>query len=66
MDNKKRTFGHSELAQQYFPQLSQGAAWRKLRAWLQLNPRLRHLLNSRGRTFTPAEVQMIYAEIGEP
>lgn len=61
-----RTFGHSELAQQYFPQLSQGAAWRKLRAWLQLNPRLRHLLASSVRTFTPAEVQLIFREIGEP
>ena len=66
MDNKKRTFGRTELAQSYFPHLSSEGAWHKLRSWLQLNPRLRPLLLNRRRTFTPAEVQQIFYELGEP
>ena len=30
------------------------------------NPRLSHFYELRRRTFTPAEVQLIYAELGEP
>ncbi|MBQ2174364.1 MAG: DUF4248 domain-containing protein, partial [Alphaproteobacteria bacterium] len=41
-------------------------AWHKLRAWLHLNPRLSHFYELRRRTFTPAEVQLIYNELGEP
>ena len=61
-----RTFGRSELAQQYFPQLSAMSAWRKLKEWLEYNPQLRHLHDLTLRTFTPAEVQLIYHELGEP
>ena len=61
-----RTFGRSELAQEYFPQLSSMSAWRKFKEWLDYNPQLRHLVNLTRRTFTPAEVQLIYAELGEP
>ena len=49
MEKLTRTFGRSELAQQYFP-----------------HPQLRHLLDLTRRTFTPAEVQLIYTQLGEP
>ena len=66
MEKMIRSFGRSELAQQYFPGLSAMSAWRKFREWLDFNPRLRSLLNLTRRTYTPAEVQLIYAELGEP
>ena len=58
--------GRSELAQLYFPRLCQKSAWQKLRRWLIINPRLRHLVALTRRTFTPAELSLIYAELGEP
>ena len=61
-----RSFGRSELAQQYFPKLSAMSAWRKFREWLDYNPRLRSLLTLSRRTYTPAEVRLIFAELGEP
>ena len=54
MEKLTRTFGRSELAQQYFPQLSAMSAWRKFKEWLEYNPQLRHLLDLTRRTFTPA------------
>jgi hypothetical protein len=61
-----KSFGRTELAQVYFPRLCPEAAWHKLRSWLKINPRLSHLYALRRRTFTPAEVRLIYAELGEP
>jgi len=61
-----RTFGRSELAQLYFPQMQQKSAWQKLKSWLVVNPRLRALSSLPRRTFTPAEVALIYEELGEP
>ena len=66
MEKTIRTFGRSELAQQYFPQISPMSAWRKFREWLVLNPSLRSLASVTRRTFTPAEVQLIFNELGEP
>ena len=66
IEKNVRTFGRSELAQQYFPRLSAMSAWRKFKEWLEVNPRLRGLLSLTRRTYTPAEVQLIYSEIGEP
>ena len=40
MEKTIRAFGRSELAQQYFPQISPMSAWRKFREWLVLNPSL--------------------------
>ena len=60
------SYGRTELAQQYFPKLCPEAAWHKLRQWITINPVLSHLRELRRRTFTPAEVQLIYAELGEP
>ena len=59
MEKQTKTFGRSELAQQYFPGLTSMSAWRKFKEWLDYNPRLRHL-------FTPAEVEQIYSELGAP
>lgn len=61
-----RTFGRSELAQLYFPNLKPMTAWEKLKDWLSINPRLSALASLPRRTFTPAEVQLIVAELGEP
>ena len=61
-----RVYGRSELAQQYFPQLTAMSAWRKFKEWLDFNPRLRHLSSISRRTFTPAEVHLIYTELGDP
>ena len=66
MEKVTRTFGRSELAQKYFPKLSSMSAWRKFKEWLDYNPRLQHLIQLTRRTFTPAEVQLIYQELGEP
>ena len=66
MEKTIRSFGRSELAQQYFPRLSAMSARRKYREWLDYNPRLRSLLSFSRRTYTPAEVRLIYAELGEP
>ena len=56
----------SELAQLYFPTLLKKSAWQKLKSWLAMNPRLRPLAGTGRRTFTPAEVAKIIAELGEP
>ena len=66
MEKQTKTFGRSELAQQYFPGLTSMSAWRKFKEWLDYNPRLRHLLSLTRRTFTPAEVEQIYSELGAP
>ena len=66
MEKATKSFGRTELAQEYFPRLCPEAAWHKLRSWLKFNPRLSHLYALTRRTFTPAEVQLIYAELGEP
>ena len=62
----QKTFGRSELAQQYVPRLTAMSAWRKFKEWLEVNPRLSGLLTLTRRTYTPAEVQLIFSEIGEP
>ena len=66
MEKIIKTFGRSELAQQYFPTLKAMSAWKNLKSWFSINPRLRHLADITRRTFTPAEVTLIYSELGEP
>ena len=65
-ENRVRSYGRTELAKNYFPQMNPDAAWHKLRSWLRENPRLQHLYAKRTRSFTPAEVSLIFAELGEP
>ena len=66
MEHKIKTYGRSELAQLYFPKLLQKSAWQKFKSWLTINPALRSLADLPRRTFTPAEVQLIYIQLGEP
>ena len=61
-----RTYGRTELAQLYFPDYVDRAAWRKLRQWFSINPSLSPLLQLSRRTFTPAEVRLIFSQLGEP
>ena len=50
----------------FFCDLVPLSAWAKFRRWLLTNPRLKPLLASGSRSFTPAQVALIYSEIGEP
>lgn len=61
-----KTFGHMELAQLYFPYITQKAAARKLSMWISINPTLSAMIPKNTRTFTPKQVQLIFNEIGEP
>jgi len=60
------SFNRTALAQCYFPDLLPLSAWAKFRKWLLTNPRLSHLLACKSRSFTPAQVALIYSELGEP
>ena len=66
MEKLIKAYGRTELATHYFPAMNPDAAWHKLRSWLRINPRLSYLYDCRRRTFTPAEVSLIFAELGEP
>jgi hypothetical protein len=66
MEINIKSFVRTELATKYFPGMTPESAWHKLRSWLRYNPRLSHFYDSRRRTFTPAEVSLIFAELGEP
>ncbi|WP_300701973.1 DUF4248 domain-containing protein [Bacteroides sp.] len=66
-----RTYGRTELAQIYCPDLCPQAAFRKLNHWIDLYPGLRDDLSALGlcphtRTYTPAQVGLIVAALGEP
>ena len=61
-----RSYGKSELAMMYFPELSKESALKKFRFWLSLNPRLRSLISKQIRSYTPKQVRLIVREIGEP
>ena len=60
---KIRTYGRTELAQLYCPGLCPQAAFRKLNQWIDF-----HALvpSDKVRTYTPAQVQLIYNALGEP
>lgn len=66
MERQRKVYGRTELAQLYFPHYAPQAAWRKLRQWLAMQPSLQHLANLPSRTFTPAQVELIFQYIGEP
>lgn len=68
---KIRTYGRTELAQLYCPGLCPQAAFRKLNQWIDFHPTLRSELyalvpSDKVRTYTPAQVQLIYNALGEP
>ena len=66
-----RTYGRTELAQLYCPDLCPQAAFRKLNQWIDLYPHLRgdlsvHGLSPKSRTYTPVQVRLIVDALGEP
>ena len=59
-----RTYGRTELALCYFPDLNPQVAYRKLQYWIDYYPHLREQLEKMGsglscRTYMPAQVQLI-------
>ena len=61
---KIRAYGRMELAQLYSPQLTDIAAYRKMKKWISLCPGLLQRLydlgyESKRRSFTPLEVRVI-------
>ncbi len=70
-DFEIRTYGVSELAQLYNPNVHPNSAVRILRSWIDRHPTLRKQLTDLGlrpfiKTFTPMMVQIIVEAIGEP
>ena len=66
-----RTYGRTELAQLYCPNLCPESAYRKLKHWIELYPGLCDDLaavgtSSHSRTYTSAQVSLIAAALGEP
>ena len=66
-----RTYGRTELAQYYFPDLNSQVAYRKLQSWIDYYPHLREELdavggNPKNRTYMPSQVKLIVCAIGEP
>ena len=66
-----RTYGRTELALCYFPDLNPQVAYRKLQYWIDYYPHLREKLEAMGsglrcRTYMPAQVLLIVGAIGEP
>ena len=66
MSENTRSFGRTELAQRFFPNIQPMSAWLKLKSLLQEDPALAHLAQLRRQTFLPAEVNIIYQRLGQP
>ena len=66
-----KEYGRTELALLYSPDITPGAAWRRLNKWIRHYPGLEERLTAigysrRSRSFTPAQVQLIVDALGEP
>lgn len=64
-------FEKSVLAGRYFPELARHQATNRLRLWMKRCPPLMQELRNTGyhshqRHFTPSQVKIIYAHLGEP
>ena len=66
INNTIRTFGRTELAALYFPNIQPHTAWQKLRGLLAEDPVLAPLAALRRRTVLPVEVAKIYETLGHP
>ena len=73
MEEKYRikSYGYGELAQLYFPNISNKSASAQLRRWIKLNETVLPTLKNHGykpglRLLTPAHVKVIVDEFGEP
>ena len=64
--SRAQSFGRTELATRYFPNIKPMSAWLKLKALLLENPDLAPLTQLKRRTFSPAEVNKIYQALGQP
>ena len=68
---KIRAYGRMELAQLYSPELTDIAAYRKMKKWISLCPGLLQRLlvlgyESKRSSFTPVEERVIVDALGEP
>ena len=63
---KPQTFGRTQLAQMYFPNIQPMSAWLKLKSLLSEDPDLAPLSQLKRRSFLPAEVAKIYESLGHP
>ena len=68
---KIRSYGRTELAQLYNPELTPPAAWRTLQRWISFNKPLQERLLAIGmqknqRRYTPAMVAAIVEHLGDP
>lgn len=66
-----RSYGRTQLAMIYFPDMCRDAAYRKLKSWITGCKGLVEALAKVGycghkRTFTPAQVALIFEYLGEP
>jgi hypothetical protein len=66
MSQNTRSFGRTELATHYFPNIQPMSAWLKLKALLMENPDLASLSQLKRRSFLPCEVNKIYQALGQP
>ena len=70
-DFKIHSYGVTELAMIYSPELTASGALKRFRRWIDNNPVLHEKLGftkgkRRPSSFTPSEVKIIVAELGEP
>ncbi len=66
-----RSYGKSELAQMYLPNIQSCSARREFNEWIDFYPDLRRQLADNGLTpkskrYTPTQVKLIVAVLGEP
>ena len=61
-----RAYGKSELAMLYLPHHTKTTALKLFKTWLEVNPRLRHLVKRSKHYYTPKQVRLIVGELGEP
>ena len=66
-----RSYGKSELALCYSPDITESAARRKLMRWIDRKPGLKGAMRAAGynelsHTFLPLEVKLIVEALGEP
>ena len=66
MSQNTRSFGRTELATHYFPNIKPMSAWLKLRGLLASDPDLAPLSQLKRRSFLPNEVNKIYQALGQP
>ena len=66
MIQTQSSFGRTELAQMYFPNILPCNAWQKMRALMLDIPELSILAKQKRRTFLPSEVNIIYQHLGHP